>query len=86
MRKYELNRKTYKEIRKMDHGQMSLFCEKLYMKGYADGKTEAAGLSETEVMKTILQVKGIGEKKAQSIVQALTQAQKEMGGVAHGQE
>ena len=26
MRTYELNRKTYKDVKKMDHGQMSAFC------------------------------------------------------------
>lgn len=80
MRKpYALNRKTYKDIKKMDHAQMSRFCENLYKNGYVDGKEEAEGLSEEEVKQALLQVKGIGEKKAADIMEALNCAQKEKG-------
>lgn len=74
MKQYELNRKTYKSVKKMDHGQMSSFCENLYMNGYEAGRRAAKGLSEGEIMQVLLQVKGIGEKKAKDILQALTQA------------
>ncbi len=74
MRAYELNRKTYKDVKKMDHGQMSAFCEGLYKRGYEARKQENPGLSDEEVMQAILQVKGIGEKKANDILQALSQA------------
>ena len=46
MRTYELNRKTYKDVKKMDHGQMSAFCEGLYKKGYEDRKLEVSRLSD----------------------------------------
>lgn len=72
-----INRKEYDRIRKMDHGQMSMFCRDMYLKGYNAGKQEASGLSESEVQQVILQIKGIGEKKANDIVKALTQAQEE---------
>ena len=84
MKQYELNRKLYKDVKKMDHGQMSDFCSNLYMRGYEAGKKEAEGLSESEVMQTILQVKGIGEKKANDIVQALTKAQEERKSLTNG--
>lgn len=74
MRKYELNRKTYKDVRKMDHGQMSAFCEDLYKRGYEAGKQEVIILSDEEITQAILQVKGIGEKKANDILQALSLA------------
>ncbi len=80
MRAFELNRKTYKGIRKMDHGQMSAFCENLYKRGYEAGKQEASGLSDEEITQAILQVKGIGEKKANDILQALSQAKGEKDG------
>lgn len=67
-----MNRKTYKDVRKMDHGQMSAFCESLYKKVYEAGKLEDPGLSDEEIMRAILQVKGIGEKKAKDILQALS--------------
>ena len=74
MRKYELNRKAYKDVKKMDHGQMSLFCEDLYKRGYESGKQENPALSDEEITQAILQVKGIGEKKANDILQALSLA------------
>ena len=84
MKRYEMNRKTYKEVKKMDHGQMESFCKDVYLSGYAAGKKEAEGLSESEVLQVILQVKGIGEKKANDIVAALTQAQKERNVLTNG--
>lgn len=77
MAKQVLNRKEYKDIKKMDHSQMSNFMEKIYMRGYEAGKKSASGLSEEETKEAILQIKGIGEKKANDIVQVLTQAQVE---------
>lgn len=74
MRTYELNRKTYKDVRKMDHGQMSAFCESLYKRGYEAGKQEVPRLSDEEITQAILQVKGIGEKKVDDILYALNLA------------
>lgn len=71
MKTYELNRKTYKDVKKMDHGQMSEFCKDLYKKGYEAGKQEACGLSDKEITQAILQVQGIGEKRANDIMQVL---------------
>ncbi len=76
MKKYELNRKIYKDVKKMDHGQMSDFCRNIYQRGYEAGKKAAEGLSEEEVRKAILEIKGIGKKKADDIVQAIGQAEK----------
>lgn len=75
MKGYELNRKMYKDIKKMDHGQMSSFCQDVYIRGYEAGRKASEGLSEDEVLQTVLQVKGIGEKKAHDIVSALVAAQ-----------
>lgn len=38
MRIYELNRKIYKDVRKMNHGQTSAFCEDLMERGEMNGK------------------------------------------------
>lgn len=84
MRKYELNRKAYKDVKKMDHGQMSAFCEDLYKRGYEAGKKESAGLSEAELREVVLGVKGIGEKKAEDIVQTLIAAQEERRALENG--
>jgi len=72
MRKpYVLNRKVYKDIKKMDHSQMSAFCENLYKNGYVDGKKAAEGLTVDEVKEVLASVKGIGEKRVEIIIQAL---------------
>lgn len=76
-KRYSLNRKTYKDVKKMDHQQMDMFCQNLYKAGYADGMKDAEGLTEEQVREIILGVKGIGQKKADDIVRALTAAQKE---------
>lgn len=77
MKQYTLNRKTYKDVKRMDHQQMDAFCKNLYKAGHADGMKDAEGLTENEVREVILGVKGIGPKKAEDIVNALTAAQKE---------
>jgi len=74
MAKQVLNRKEYKDIKKMDHNQMSDFMERIYMRGFEAGKKSASGLSEEETKEAILQIKGIGEKKATDIVEALRAA------------
>ena len=68
MKQYTLNRKTYKDVKRMDHQQMDAFCKNLYKAGHADGMKDVEGLTEDE---------GIGPKKAEDIVSALTAAQKE---------
>ena len=66
-----------KDVKRMDQQQMDAFCKNLYKAGHADGMKDAEGLTENEVREAILGVKGIGPKKAEDIVNALTAAQKE---------
>lgn len=80
MKKYEINRKLYKDIKKMDHGQMSDWAASLYKRAFEDGRKSAEGLGETEMKEVLLSVKGIGEAKAVSIIDAITLAvQKKKG-------
>lgn len=76
MKQYTLNRKTYKDVKKMDHQQMDRFCQNLHKTGYEDGMRDAKGLTDDEVKEVILGVKGIGPKKAYDIVNALAAAKK----------
>lgn len=69
-----LNRKQYERIRKMDHCQMTLYVESIYKSGYVDGKKDAEGLTANEIREVLLQVKGIGEKRVDTIVLALEAA------------
>lgn len=71
MRKYELNRKMYDKVRKMDHRQMKLWAESLYKSGFNDGKETAPGLTGQEIRHALLPINGIGKKKIDAIVDAL---------------
>lgn len=42
MKQYTLNRKTYKDVKRMDHQQMDAFCKNLYKAGHADGMKDIA--------------------------------------------
>lgn len=84
MSTYELNRKTYKAVKKMDHEQMRLFCEGLYIRGYEAGKQETEELSDEKIIQAILQVKGIREKKAGDIVAALEMSKKKRSALTNG--
>ncbi len=77
MKVYELNRKTYDKVKKMDHGQMKSFCGTVYMRGFEAGKKEAEGLSDEEIKQVLLQIRNIGEKKASAILAALARAKEE---------
>ena len=68
---FQLNRKKYQAIRKFDHNQMTSFLADLYRDGFASGKKAAEGLTLDEMKEVLLQVKGIGEKKADDIVAAI---------------
>lgn len=76
MKQYVLSRKVYKDVKKMDHQQMDTFWRKLYENAYKDGRQDAEGLSEDDVKAVILSIKGIGSKRAEDIVNALTEANK----------
>ena len=66
-----LNRKDWNRIRKMDHCQMTLWAESIYKSGFRDGNEAAEGLTLDEMKDVILSVKGIGEKRAVAIAEAL---------------
>lgn len=84
MKVYELNRKTYEKVKKMDHGQMKSFCEEVYARGFEAGKREAEGLSDEEIKKALLRVRCIGEKKAGDILVALARAKSERKALTNG--
>ena len=70
-KKFELNRKVYKNIKKMDHNQMTLWAESMYKSGFEDGQASVPGLDISLIKKALLSVKGIGEKKATDIIVAI---------------
>ena len=70
-KKFELNRKDYLNIKKMDHHQMSLWAESMYKSGFEDGQASVPGLDIRLIKKALLNIKGIGEKKAADIIIAI---------------
>lgn len=70
-KKFELNRKVYKNIKKMDHNQMTLWAESMYKSGFEDGQASVHRLDISLVKKILLTVKGIGEKKAADVIAAI---------------
>ena len=68
---FELNRKEYLNIKRMDHHQMTLWAESMYKSGFEDGQASVPGLDISLIKKALLSVKGIGEKKAADIIIAI---------------
>lgn len=71
MKAFELNRKTYDKVRKMDHRQMTFWAESLYQSGFKEGRETAPGLTSQEMRHALLLINGIGKKKIDAIVDAL---------------
>lgn len=55
----------------MDHNDMETWVESIYQSGYNDGRKSVPGIDLEEVKKVILNIKGIGEKKAAAIIESL---------------
>ena len=74
-----INRNEYNRIRKMDHSQLSAWVAEMYRNGFNDGKKAASGLNRDELGELLLQIKGIGEKKVEVIVNAVDEAMRKKG-------
>ena len=74
-----LNRKMYKEIKKMDHQDMSNYLSRYYMNAYNQGKEDSEGLKADKLREILLTVKGIGPTKTESIMEAVGKALEEKG-------
>ena len=70
-KKFELNRKVYQSVKKMDHNQMNNFMQNMYDSGFKDGQASVPRLDISLIKKALLNVKGIGEKKAADIIIAI---------------
>lgn len=70
-----INRKEYQGIKKKDHNQMNVYLQNIYknayMDGFKDGTESVPGIDIAEVRKTLLSVKGLGEKRVADILEAL---------------
>ena len=76
MRKLELTRKVYKDIKKKDHQQMNDFLKTMYKLGFDDGLASAT-IDYDVLKKVLLEVKGIGVVKADAVINRLKELDKE---------
>lgn len=72
-KKFELNRKEYLKMKKMDHNQMNLWAEKIYRNGFEDGEKAAdkGALTFEDVHEALTGIKGLGEKRISAICEVL---------------
>lgn len=68
-----LNRKMYEKIRKMDHNDMARYIESVYQEGVTNGSKTNITLDEIRLV--LSEIKGIGEKKTDAIIEALSKLQ-----------
>lgn len=71
-----ITRKLYKEIKAYDRQQMECFLKSLYESGVEDGQKSVKGIDLDDIKKAIAEVKGIGEKRMQNIIDVIEQLYK----------
>ena len=71
-----LNRKLYKNIKKYDREQMESYLVNLYMEGYEDGRNDVPGVDISVIKEIVMNVKGVGEKRAEEIVRKIKERMK----------
>ena len=71
-----LNRKLYKNIKKYDREQMELYLVNLYMEGYEDDRNDVPGVDISVIKEIVMNVKGVGEKRAEEIVRKIEERMK----------
>ena len=72
-KRFELNRKEYLNIKRMDHHQMMSWAEKIYRNGFEDGEKAAdkGALTFEDVHEALTGIKGLGEKRISAICEVL---------------
>ena len=76
MKAFSLNRKVYKDIKKKDHQQMNDFMVSVYTSGFEDGVRHTK-INYVALKEILLSVKGIGEVKADTVIERLKELDKE---------
>lgn len=66
-----LNKKNFHKIKAMNYPQMVRFLTNMYEAGFYDAQNNTAGLNHDDMKTVLLSIKGIGEKRAAEIMEAL---------------
>lgn len=67
----KMRRKQYETVKKMDRQQFERFCQALYEEGQQSVMEKQTAIEFEDVRAAILEVKGIGEKRAAIIMDKL---------------
>ncbi len=67
----KMRRVEYQKVKKMDRQQFELFCQALYEEGQQSIQKASTYIDLEDVRAAILSVKGIGEKRAEQIMEQL---------------
>lgn len=67
-----LNRKTYKSIKRYDRIQMEYYLQSIYKQGFLDGRESVPGIDISGIRDILLEINGIGEKRAEQIVEKIS--------------
>ena len=76
MKKVNITRAVYKDIKRYDHNQMNVFLTRYYINGFNDG-LDSAKIDYDVLKKVLLEVKGIGLVKAEAVINKLKEIEKE---------
>lgn len=75
MKKFELNRKQYQSVRKMDHNEMKDYLNAVYENGYRAGEKSASGKAELPDLdgleEEMQKIRGIGGAKARAVCESV---------------
>ena len=79
LKKDKVKRKDFEAVKRMNINQFEKFCESLYRQGVEAGKASCTetSISVDEIKGLLLDVKGIGEKRADEITAAFERRMKE---------
>ncbi len=73
---FKINRNRYKDIKSMDHSTMENFLTDVYVQGIENGVKKSLQNAKTDIdynviLSILLNIKGVGEKRAEIIVEEL---------------
>ena len=67
-----LDKRNFQRIKSMNYVQMVNFIRNIYESGFRDGQADSGGLNETDVRKVLMNIPGIGPKRSEWIMNALS--------------
>ena len=76
MKKVNITRSVYKDIKRYDHNQMNDFLTRYYINGFNDG-LDSAKIDYDVLREVLLSIKGIGAVKADAVINKLKELELE---------